>query len=398
MLEYRAEGLCRNANHLSREELSRCMASGEVLQSTALAYDTGHRLRFELGGLRGIMPFADCVDAAPGETVKDIAVLTRVGRPTCFVIMGTEFDDNGEEYYLLSRAEAQRRCRAQYLDTLEAGSVIPCTVTHIENFGAFCDIGCGIAALLFAVTLLVRDSKQFRIRLKDIWCFIGTGICSLLFFTYCYFQAITIMDLSTAAVLLYTAPSIVMILSLILFHERITVQKLIALVLAFAGCCLVSLVGGEHKLSTVGILYGLGAGFGYALYSIFARYALDRGYSSNTINFYSCLLTTIGAAIIWGAAQPLGVMFGSWKGFGLCTALGIVTCYLPYLLYTFGLTGLETGKASILASFEPVVATLVGIFVFHEKLTPLSALGCVCVLSAVVLLNLKRRQKANEIQ
>lgn len=81
MLEYRAEGLCRNANHLSREELSRCMASGEVLQSTALAYDTGHRLRFELGGLRGIMPFADCVDAAPGETVKDIAVLTRVGRP-----------------------------------------------------------------------------------------------------------------------------------------------------------------------------------------------------------------------------------------------------------------------------------------------------------------------------
>ena len=115
MLEYRAEGLCRNANHLSREELSRCMASGEVLQSTALAYDTGHRLRFELGGLRGIMPFADCVDAAPGETVKDIAVLTRVGRPTCFVIMGTEFDENGEEYYLLSRAEAQRRCRAQYL-------------------------------------------------------------------------------------------------------------------------------------------------------------------------------------------------------------------------------------------------------------------------------------------
>ena len=395
MLEYRAEGLCRNANHLSREELSRCMASGEVLQSTALAYDTGHRLRFELGGLRGIMPFADCVDAAPGETVKDIAVLTRVGRPTCFVILGTESDENGEEYYLLSRAEAQRRCRAQYLDTLEAGSVIPCTVTHIENFGAFCDIGCGIAALLFAVTLLVRDPKQFRIRLKDIWCFIGTGICSLLFFTYCYFQAITLMDLSTAAVLLYTAPSIVMILSLVLFHERITVQKLIALVLAFAGCCLVSLVGGEHKLSTIGILYGLGAGFGYALYSIFARYALDRGYSSNTINFYSCLLTTIGAVIIWGAAQPLGVMFGSWKGFGLCTALGIVTCYLPYLLYTFGLTGLETGKASILASFEPVVATLVGIFVFHEKLTPLSALGCVCVLSAVVLLNLKRRQKAN---
>ena len=79
----------------------------------------------------------------------------------------------------------------------------------VDSTGAIV-LRCGIAALLFAVTLLVRDSKQFRIRLKDIWCFIGTGICSLLFFTYCYFQAITIMDLSTAAVLLYTAPSIVM--------------------------------------------------------------------------------------------------------------------------------------------------------------------------------------------
>ena len=148
MLEYRAEGLCRNANHLSREELSRCMANGEVLQSTALAYDTDRRLRFELGGMRGIMPFADCVDAAPGETVKDIAVLTRVGRPTCFVIEGMETGENGQPCYQLSRAEAQRMCKAEYLDTLSPGDILPCTVTHIEPFGAFCDVGCGISALL----------------------------------------------------------------------------------------------------------------------------------------------------------------------------------------------------------------------------------------------------------
>lgn len=148
MLEYRAEGLCRNANHLNREELNRCIATGEILQSTALAYDTEHRLRFELGGQRGYMPFTECLDVPQGEAIKDIAVLTRVGRPTCFVITGTLQDENGEESYLLSRAAAQRLCRQQYLDPLEAGSVIPCTVTHIENFGAFCDIGCGISALL----------------------------------------------------------------------------------------------------------------------------------------------------------------------------------------------------------------------------------------------------------
>lgn len=148
MLEYRAEGLCRNANHLRREELYHCITTGEVLQSTALAFDTERRLRFELGGQRAYMPFEECVDVGPQEEIKDIAVLTRVGRPTCFIITGTEVDENGEEVFLLSRSLAQRLCRRQYLDTLEAGSVIPCTVTHIENFGAFCDIGCGIAALL----------------------------------------------------------------------------------------------------------------------------------------------------------------------------------------------------------------------------------------------------------
>ena len=148
MLEYRAEGLCRNANTLTPEEWERCIAAGEVLQSTALAYDTDRCLRFEIAGHRARMPFAECVDTAPGEEIKDIAVLTRVGRPTCFVVTGSQRDENGEEIYLLSRAEAQRQCKRQYLDTLEAGSVLPCTVTHIEGFGAFCDIGCGIAALL----------------------------------------------------------------------------------------------------------------------------------------------------------------------------------------------------------------------------------------------------------
>ena len=148
MLEYRAEGLCRNANHLTEEELARCRQSAEVLQATALAFDTSRRLRFTLCGHRAYMEFEDCVAHAPGETVKDIAVLTRVGRPTCFVIVGTEREEGGETVYRLSRAEAQRRCRTEYLDTLEFGSVIPCTVTHIESFGAFCDVGCGISALL----------------------------------------------------------------------------------------------------------------------------------------------------------------------------------------------------------------------------------------------------------
>ena len=256
-------------------------------------------------------------------------------------------------------------------------------------------VRCAFAAVLFGMTLLLTDPKQFRIAPRHFWCFFGSGVCSLLFFTYCYFHAIALMDLSTAAILLYTAPSIVMVLSLVLFHERITPRKALALVLAFAGCCLVSgVTGGTKSLTVQGLLFGLGSGVGYALYSIFARFALDRGYSSNTINFYSCLLASVGAALIANPIPTLSAAFAGWGNLGFCVLAGLVTCFLPYFLYTYGLSGMETGKAAIIASIEPVVATLMGIFVFHETLTPISMIGIVLVLSAVVLLNLREHKTA----
>jgi drug/metabolite transporter (DMT)-like permease len=84
-------------------------------------------------------------------------------------------------------------------------------------------------------------------------------------------------------------------------------------------------------------------------------------------------------------------MFSSGGSFLLCLLTGVVTCYLPYLLYAYGLTGLETGRASIMASIEPVVATLAGVFVYSEPLGLMSGCGAALVLAAVVLLNLKRR-------
>jgi len=196
---------------------------------------------------------------------------------------------------------------------------------------------CGVAAVFFAVTMLATGPDQFRVKIRDFWCFIGSGICSLLFFTFCYFQAMTLMSLSAAAILLYTAPSMVMIMSLFLFKEKLTAGKVLSAVLAFLGCAFVSGLGsGGITLTTAGILYGLGSGFGYALYSIFARLAIDRGYKSNTVNFYSCLLAALGAAVIWGGGEPVRIMFASWGNAGLCLLAAVVTCYLPYLLYTYG--------------------------------------------------------------
>ena len=148
MQTFRTESCYRSADRLSPAELHAAMTNHEILQSTALAFDTQRQLRFELGGVRGIMPFADCADGAASGTVRDIAVLTRVGRPTCFVIEALDTDAAGQPFYRLSRAKAQQMCKAAYLDLFQPGDVLPCTVTHIEPFGAFCDVGCGISALL----------------------------------------------------------------------------------------------------------------------------------------------------------------------------------------------------------------------------------------------------------
>ena len=148
MQTFRTEGNYRDASRLSIAELRAAAASGEILQATALAFDTRRQLRFDLGGVRGVMPFAACAEGADTGAVRDIAVLTRVGRATCFVIESLDEDAEGRPLCRLSRARAQQMCREEYLDGLEPGDILPCAVTHIESFGAFCDVGCGISALL----------------------------------------------------------------------------------------------------------------------------------------------------------------------------------------------------------------------------------------------------------
>ena len=249
-------------------------------------------------------------------------------------------------------------------------------------------VRCIVAAILFAITMFIADRKAFKIKLRDAWCFVGCGIVSLLVFGLCYFKAMDYMSLSNAAILLYTAPCFVIIISAVLFKEKITPKKIAAMLMAFAGCCLVSGIGTGDEISAIGLVLGLCSGLCYALYSIFSRFAINRGYSSFTINFYSCLLAGIGATAVGGtdfisliSLTPSNLLFA--------VATGLVTCFLPYLLYTYGLIGIENGKASIMASIEPVVATLCGVFIYNEGLTVMSTVGILLVLSAIVLLKEK---------
>ena len=239
--------------------------------------------------------------------------------------------------------------------------------------------------------ILLFNRSQFKVKLKDIWCFLGTGIVSLLLFSTCYFSALNYTSLAVAAILLYTAPFFVMILSLFLFKEKLNGKKIVALLLAFTGCVLVSGVGGDTAFSWKGILLGLGSGFFYALYSIFGRYAINRGYGAWTMTFYTFLFCSIGCAFLsdW---QVIGsTLVNDSSNILWVLGLGLVTAFLPYVLYSTGLVHMESSKASILASVEPVVSALFGVFVFHEPISALGILGIALVLGAIVVLNVKKK-------
>lgn len=248
-----------------------------------------------------------------------------------------------------------------------------------------------LAALLFCIIQLFIEPKGFRIALRDIPLFLGLGVGSILFFTVCYFTAISMMTLSTAAILLYTSPIWIMLMSLLFFHEKLTVQKVLALVLAFGGCVLVSGISGGG-LTVMGLLIGLGSGIGYGLYSILGTVALRR-YTPFTITTWTFIIAAIGSILI---SHPVDIIekcvaalsLPNLLGFSLLTAL--VTAVIPFLAYTLGLRSVEASKAGILATVEPMVATLIGILVFSEPLTLMSALGVLLILSAVIILNVSK--------
>ena len=246
-----------------------------------------------------------------------------------------------------------------------------------------------LTAVIVAVILLVKDRKLFRIRLKDLWCFVGTGIISIVLFSVCYYNTIAKTSMAVAAILLYTSPAFIILLSAPLFKEKLTGRKITALALVFAGLVFVTgVLGGGGRLTFGVILSGLGSGLFYGLYSIFGRYALEKGYDPFTINFYTFLLAAVSSGFIGSPANVLSVMTASAGNMLFGVVFAVVISLVPFLLYTIGLRNLENGQAAIIASIEPVVAALLGVIVMGEKMTTSVLIGTILVLAGIVVSNL----------
>lgn len=244
-----------------------------------------------------------------------------------------------------------------------------------------------VSLICMSVFLLCGKPSLFTVKPKELLLYAG---CGLGFFgtAACYYAAMQITGVSTAVMLMYTAPVFVMIFSVLFLGERLTALKGISVLCMLVGCAFVSGVAGGMRFESLGILLGVLSALFYAAYNVFTKISLQRGANATTVTLYTFLFMA-GAAML--SCKPTEIVSHVAKApvavLALSVGLGIVTSVLPYFLYALALRELPAGTASALSVVEPMAATLFSVLIFGEKLGLYSCLGILLILLAVIFLS-----------
>lgn len=244
-----------------------------------------------------------------------------------------------------------------------------------------------VALFCMLAFVLMRNRGALRVNPRHLPLFLGIGI-SLFGTAACYFVSMQHTSVATAVVLMYTAPVYVLIFSVLFLKERLSVLKVLAVAGMLIGCALVSGIVGGLRFDPLGILMGVLAGVAYGGYNILTKIALQKKASPFSTTLYGFLFMSV---IALSCCQPLEILSHTEKRpallIPLILALGLVTYIIPYTLYTLAMRVLPAGTTSALGIMEPMSATLFGIFLLNEPITPFSVVGIVLILGCAVLLS-----------
>lgn len=130
------------------QSLERAKLTGKILEGRAIICDGGHNLIVDLGCMKGIIPREEAALGIADGSVRDIAIITRVNKPVCFKVINVIKQPDDSYIAMLSRRAAQEECESSLFEELKAGDIIDGRVTHLEPFGCFVDIGCGVISLI----------------------------------------------------------------------------------------------------------------------------------------------------------------------------------------------------------------------------------------------------------
>ncbi|MCI7350307.1 MAG: S1 RNA-binding domain-containing protein [Ruminococcus sp.] len=151
----------------SQRGLEDAMAKGRILEAYTLLCDSNHNLIVDLGCMKGIIPRIEGAAGIESGATKDIALITKVSKPVSFIVTGFTQDEQGNLMAVLSRRKVQEDCISEYISCLVPGDVIPARVTHLEQFGAFVDIGCGVPSLIpidaISVSRISHPADRFKV-------------------------------------------------------------------------------------------------------------------------------------------------------------------------------------------------------------------------------------------
>ncbi len=241
--------------------------------------------------------------------------------------------------------------------------------------------------LCFFAYVLLFNRSAFKTKLKDIPLYVGSGVT--LFGTAAfYYTSMDLTSVSTAVVLMYMAPILVLGWSVAFFGEKLTVKKIAAVVCVIIGYALVSGIVGGACFNLKGVIMGLLSGVSYGTYSIFTKIQARKNCNSITATVYSFLFAAVAVVCIcnFSHIREILVQYPS-KTILLSVFHGIITFVLPYFLYALSLKEIPAGVASSMAIVEPLSGTLFGVALLGESLSVISLCGIVLILGSVVVLS-----------
>jgi drug/metabolite transporter, DME family len=236
-----------------------------------------------------------------------------------------------------------------------------------------------VGAGIFAVHAVAI--RKVRLERRDLPAVAAFGVVGVAGLMACYSRAVETGGAALAAILLYTAPLWVALLSALFLGERMTRRKLLALAVATLGVTGIaaSSGGGGIRLTPAALGWGLASGFAYALYYLFGKRYFER-YSTATLFIYALPVGALAMLPLtdFGHKTP-----AAWAAVGF---LGLVSTYLAYLFYSAGLRRVEATRAATVATVEPVVAAVAAFAMWGERLSPVGYACAAVVLLGVLLM------------
>ena len=245
------------------------------------------------------------------------------------------------------------------------------------------------ASVFMFLFVWLYNPKILKVKAKQLVLYAISGL-GLLGTSSFYYWAMELTSFSTAAILMYTAPMIVMVISVLLLGENFTWMKLCGLLGAFFGCCLVTGIIGNAQFALRGIIVGLLSGISYSIYNICVKIEMNHGDNPLGATTYCFIFAFFVSLFFINPINSVKIISHT----PVCTLLliagmGFFVGAFPYLTYTFAMQKIPAGVASCMACIEPMTASIISILFLNEEITVYSVTGIILILASVILLSLE---------